>query len=531
MRRFKVVAILGVLLLCTSCAGGEASKEALIKAINATVPFKDLAFFRFDGTVLAVITKVLGYLRYVAALACFCYIISLLRWHQREGDFQELLDPISGPLRWLLIVGLLTAAFTIFQMCHEAAVALWPEGLEFGFWRESLGFTILILEEMPKGDANIATFFGALASLPAVLGIHKGWEWVLFSLWVGCLLWSAFSGSLKPLVIWLIFCACWVAWGPLWYVELFLIGSFIGESNIIVNSFRFMNTIYLITTWGSMTVLFVGIPVIAAVSLPWPEAQARPAAKGVNLQELFQSVGAFNALFPNLGQGGRNPRGGGGLVTDAGNGYGDVIYPEPPDRFAKLPPGGASGNHADDSQPPSDPNQNPPFGGLLPAAGETGRGSNLNQSGDPSAPGGNRGRRGSGRLGSNHSGGLASSGNRNPSADPRGSAERGPNLDPSVSNAQGGSEESSEGDPLPEVALGGGSLDQSYYKPSEGSENVSEPPAGQDKAFYAKHDYIVDGRVVCRQGERIYPDSAGQEGLVYNGDIIPSDLLEEGGEA
>lgn len=523
MRRSMIVATLGVLFLCTSCAGGEASKEALIKAIDATVPFKDLAFFGLDGAALTMISQALGWLKYVAMLLCFVYMFSTLRWHQRGGDFQEYFDPISGPLRWLLLIGIVATALQVFQVSHEVAGALWPDKLEFGFWRESLGFKIPVLEGMPNGDANISTFIGTLATLPAVLGIHKGWEWILITLWVGSLLWAAFSGSLKPLVVWLIFWACWVAWGPLWYLELSLIGNFTGESNIVINTVRFTNLIYLITTWGSIVALFVGVPIIAAVTLPWPEAQtARSAAEKHSLRELVQTFGAFNALFPRSEGSGGQTRGSGNPGVESGD---PVIYQEPSGRFPMLTAG-----HADNNTPPSDPNKNPPLG-LLPAAGETGKGSNLGKDDGGPRPGGAPGRRGSGRSRNNRQGGSASTGDRSQGVSSKDGEGREMNLSHPTSQSQGDVEEG--GDLLPTPTSGDVFAGQDHIAPpGSGESSDSETPAGsQDKAYYANNDFIVDGQLVLRKGERIYPDRQDQEGVVYRGVAIPRDLLEEGGEA
>ena len=532
-RTLLLLVLFATLLTNTGCG----VKEQLEEKINAAVPIKGLAFIQIDLGALDPAFKCLKPL-VVVCLAAIGW--NLHRWQQRAGGWGMLLTGGTG--KWFALMILVGAPAICLAGFNEIGQTLWPDALDFNFIRDALGWTFPI----PEGDATLQTLLAAIATIPAVTSWHVAYEVGLVVLLPVFILWAMFSRSLKPLMIWGLAYVCWAMFGPAWYIGLTFIRGVRG-GNIITSTLKQVNGIFLIFTWLFLVLPLSVLPIIAAsvtfIGGGGSSGSDGGGSGGSWLWEALQT-GAIIRGQPEveeaMGHGG-NP--------GHGNPGDDVIYGQDPRRRKQLPAPkrllGREGTTGS-SKPPG-PGGQPPGpkgkgGGQLPKAKEMGpleaKAKNLSD-----------------KTGRSASGAIAGGAGLPPQVGEKGFEELDklpgpPSILQQAAKATdtsmealglggdepdedfGPTDERSGDGPLPPPRPLGGTTGGSDEPPSTGGGSgfagfQTQPTgrAGRTK-YYATADLIDNsGVVLCRNGQRLFPDRTTDRGVVVGEGVIPWEIV------
>lgn len=544
------------LLLLTGCTSGESVMDKLEKWSNAAVPIEPAAFIPVD---LSPLRTPYNFIKIPCVVIClvFCGMF-LKKWQEYDGD---LASYIEGMGFWTTLIVLFGGFITIVSLLDESGRAAWLVK-EFAFIRDCLGWEIPSLQRLlPSGDVNPATLAGAVAAIETTCLWHAAWQIALIIMLPICMVIALLKKSWTPLIIWGFGAFLWVFYGYAFYLTCIFTKAYRGEDpNLLTSSLKQTNGLFAAT-------LLIEVGVFSFIHL-------------VSLGGLFMTMferggsghGRFGTWAREAGQFfligraqpeaetvtvGHNP----GYSHNPGPGRdGDtVIYGQDPRQRKQLPPPKrllGRGDTAGSSSPPGPEGSGGPTpkgkgGGQLPKA----RGPREEKAHNLSV--------GVGKVGGALVGGaLTSEAGLGPQAGAGAGAQVGGELVDKLPGPSSMVEQQMKAVDRAAETLGGGEPDGYFGQPDErpgdgplppprplggatgGTDEVpptgggsrfagfSTQPAGSGRTKYYVDGDIVDpeGRILYRNGQRVFPNEVTDEGLNIGEDRLPWESVTIEGE-
>jgi len=490
-----------LLPLLVAATAGCSPREQVADIVNQAIPLREVAFVTVDPGALGDLASLLRLLLIPAAILA---LWTVLQQYRQEEEWGERLASI---LEWALLLVLLGAPLVMLGGVDQIGRAVWPPGLTADWIRHDVLKWRLPGVESGGVDWNAAAVGVALATLMAVPGWHAALELLGLALFPLALIFSLFVRGLRPLAAWLAGFAIWVFFAPMWQAGLTLLAATPGnvDNHFALFTAGLMALIPLAQGLAVFSIIFGG---------GRPQVRLSPATRQMAyaiLAERFAEGGGGGQAAPAAGVAG----GPGGNPGNPGN-------PGPPSGYLALPP--PSGGSGGSGSPPPEP-----------ASGPNGHGQAAGTAAGPN---------GQGPVGQVVNGVAKVAGVTVTAA---ATAE---GLPPPAAVAVGKAAETvvAKG-PLGSVA---GALDkeQTPQTPQDGilppvTEGRNRPPeeeaaatesggaspggraaAGSNRRYaYATADVVDNGRVVCRRGQILFPDSepGPDGGLVVDGVTITPD--------